>query len=99
MAGKLMIRRASSADDEAEGEGGGNSQEETILGAQMPDGLCIGCDWEPGLESQLSVAVRNAGAALWRVGSDDGVQMWSGMRYKNSLNKFTSSHREFDPLV
>ena len=45
------------------------------------------------------MAVRNAGAALWQVGSNDGVQMWSGMRYRNSLNKFTSSHREFDPLV
>ena len=34
-----------------------------------------------------------------RVGTTDGVQMWSGMRYRNSLNKFSSSHREFDPLV
>ena len=90
-AGKLMIRRSSEPD--------ASTNEETILGAQMPEGACIGCDWEPGLESQLSVAVRNAGAALWRVGSNDGVQMWSGMRYRNSLNKFTSSHREFDPLV
>ena len=79
--GKLMIRRA--AEDEAEAE-------ETILGAQMPDGACVGCDWEPGLESQLSVAVRGAGAALWRVGSDDGVQAkasstWSRAVVSNAM--------------
>eukprot|EP00964_Phaeocystis_antarctica_P144008 scaffold109695_cov33-Phaeocystis_antarctica.AAC.1 len=49
------------------------------------------------MEQQLSVALRGAGAVLWAGGTD--LQMWSGMRYRNSLNKFTSSHREFDPLV
>ena len=49
------------------------------------------------MEQQLSVALRGAGAVLWVGGSE--LQMWSGMRYRNSLNKFSSSHREFDPLV
>jgi hypothetical protein len=49
------------------------------------------------MERQLSAALRGAGAVLWSGGND--LQMWSGMRYRNSLNKFTSSHREFDPLV
>ena len=49
------------------------------------------------MEQQLSVALRGAGAVLWAGGAD--LQMWSGMRSRNSLNKFASSHREFDPLV
>ena len=49
------------------------------------------------MEQQLSVALRGAGAVLWAGGAD--LQMWSGMRSRNSLNKFAASHREFDPLV
>ena len=49
------------------------------------------------MEQQLSEALRGAGAVLWAGGAD--LQMWSGMRSRNSLNKFASSHREFDPLV
>ena len=35
-AGKLMIRRSSEPE--------ANTNEETVLGAQMPEGACIGCD-------------------------------------------------------
>ena len=71
--------------------------EQKLMTAQLPEGQCIDVAWEPGMEQQLAVALRGAGAVLWAGGND--LQMWSGMRYKNSLNKFTSSHREFDPLV
>ena len=38
-AGKLMIRRSSEPD--------ANTNEETILGAQMPEGACVGCASQP----------------------------------------------------
>ena len=49
------------------------------------------CSPRAGIEQQLSVALRGVGAVLWGGGAD--LQMWSGMRYRNSLNKFSSSHR------
>ena len=87
--GVLTVRRAAS----------GDLAEEDVLSVSLPEGSCVGCDWEPGMETVLSVAVRGQGACLWRADTEEGVQMWSGMTYKSPLAKFGSSHKEFDPLV
>ena len=87
--GVLTVRRAAS----------GDLAEEDVLSVSLPEGSCVGCDWEPGMETVLSVAVRGQGACLWRADTEEGVQMWSGMAYKSPLAKFGSAHKEFDPLV
>ena len=70
-----------------------------LLRDPLPDAPVVSVQWDPSSGTVLAIAIRGYGMALWDTKGDSGLQMWSGMRYRNSLNKFSSSHREFDPLV
>jgi len=69
-----------------------------VLREQLPE-ACASLSWDPSTGSVLAIAIRSYGIALWDTKGDAGVQMWSGMAYKNRLSSARSSQKNFDPRV
>ena len=68
-----------------------------LLREQLPEAPVISCSWDPSSQSTLAIAIRHYGIALWDTKGDLGVQMWSGMTYKNALlplRKAAQRHEE-----
>mgnify|MGYP006174732757 CR=1 FL=1 len=64
----------------------------------MPES-CASLSWDPSTGSVLAIAIKSYGIALWDTKGDAGIQMWSGMAYKNRLSLARSSTKNFDPRV
>jgi len=70
----------------------------SMLKEQLPES-CASLSWDPSTGSVLAIAIKSYGIALWDTKGDAGIQMWSGMAYKNRLSLARSSTKNFDPRV
>jgi len=70
----------------------------TIMKEQLPE-QTVSLSWDPTSQSVLAIAIQAYGIALWDTKTDNGVQMWSGMSYKNSFMPLRKSMKTFDPAV
>jgi len=68
------------------------------LQQELPQAQCVFLAWDPSTERHLGFALRGHGLGLWQVDTEGGVNMWSGMTYKNNLFKLSSEVKGFDPL-